>query len=92
MPQLTPVANRNLQNTDHYRQESIDNVNLRQEVKCLKISLSKHNNHHESVQQYRHELNRTVTELRQGQKHIEYLEETVARLEKRYLGLGLLCV
>ena len=36
MPQLTPVANRNLQNTDHYRQESSDNVNLRQEVNYLK--------------------------------------------------------
>ena len=45
-----------------------------------------------SIQVMRHELNRTVTELRQGQKRINYLEETVTRLEKRYFGLGLLCV
>ena len=61
-------------------------MELRQEVKRLERSLSKHKNHRESVQQYRHELNRTVIELRQGQNLIDQLEETVARLEKRYFG------
>ena len=95
MTQRTPVPNnnRNLRNTGQYRENSTANVKLRQEVKALKRALSQHQKHSESVQQYRHELNRTVLELKetkklmeQGEKHKNKLEETVERLETRYFG------
>ena len=70
-------------NTEQHREESSANVQMRKEIKCLKISLQNHQDHSESVQQCRHELNRTVIELKQGEKRIEELEQKVDRLESR---------